>query len=108
MRFGLGDAIIGRKMVDGGGFEPPKAEPSDLQSDPFGRSGISPDQALPPGSVPLFWLSVCWAIRLFRPQTIEGPIPGAVHCWALGVSGMELAKGLEPPTCSLQNCCSAN
>jgi len=21
------------------GFEPPKAEPSDLQSDPFGRSG---------------------------------------------------------------------
>ena len=25
-----------------GGFEPPKAEPSDLQSDPFDRSGIDP------------------------------------------------------------------
>ena len=29
-------------MVEGGGFEPPKAEPSDLQSDPFGRSGTPP------------------------------------------------------------------
>ncbi len=32
-----GVSIMGR-----GGFEPPKASPSDLQSDPFGRSGISP------------------------------------------------------------------
>src|SRR4026208_2131311 len=30
------------ELVGRGGFEPPKAEPSDLQSDPFGRSGISP------------------------------------------------------------------
>ena len=29
-------------MVEGGGFEPPKAEPSDLQSDPFNRSGTPP------------------------------------------------------------------
>ena len=29
-------------MVEGGGFEPPKAEPTDLQSVPFGHSGISP------------------------------------------------------------------
>ncbi len=29
-------------MVEGGGFEPPKAEPSDLQSDPFDRSGTPP------------------------------------------------------------------
>jgi hypothetical protein len=28
--------------VEGGGFEPPKAEPADLQSDPFGRSGTPP------------------------------------------------------------------
>ena len=28
--------------VEGGGFEPPKAEPSDLQSDPFDRSGTPP------------------------------------------------------------------
>ncbi len=31
------------KMVEGGGFEPPKAEPSDLQSDPFGHSGTPPN-----------------------------------------------------------------
>ena len=36
-------ANLGFILVEGGGFEPPKAEPSDLQSDPFGRSGISPD-----------------------------------------------------------------
>jgi hypothetical protein len=29
-------------MVERGGFEPPKAEPADLQSAPFGRSGTSP------------------------------------------------------------------
>ena len=29
-------------MVVGGGFEPPKAPPSDLQSDPFDRSGTPP------------------------------------------------------------------
>ena len=29
-------------MVVREGFEPSKAEPSDLQSDPFGRSGTSP------------------------------------------------------------------
>ena len=31
-----------KNMVEGGGFEPPKAEPSDLQSDPFGHSGTPP------------------------------------------------------------------
>ncbi len=31
-----------RNMVEGEGFEPSKAEPSDLQSDPFGRSGTPP------------------------------------------------------------------
>ncbi len=35
-------------MVEGGGFEPPKAEPADLQSAPFGHSGT------PPGEVPLY------------------------------------------------------
>jgi hypothetical protein len=29
-------------FVEGVGFEPTKAEPSDLQSDPFGRSGTPP------------------------------------------------------------------
>lgn len=30
-------------LVEGGGFEPPKAEPADLQSAPFGRSGNPPN-----------------------------------------------------------------
>ena len=34
-----GDSI---HLVEGGGFEPPKAEPSDLQSDPFDHSGTPP------------------------------------------------------------------
>ena len=29
-------------LVEGGGFEPPKVEPADLQSAPFGRSGTPP------------------------------------------------------------------
>ena len=31
-----------QQMVEGGGFEPPKAEPTDLQSAPFDRSGTPP------------------------------------------------------------------
>ena len=30
------------EMVEGEGFEPSKAEPADLQSDPFGHSGTPP------------------------------------------------------------------
>ena len=35
-------AINFQAMVEGEGFEPSKAEPSDLQSDPFDRSGTPP------------------------------------------------------------------
>ena len=35
--------LLRKKMVEGGGFEPPKAEPADLQSAPFGHSGTPPD-----------------------------------------------------------------
>ena len=31
-------------LVEGEGFEPSKAEPSDLQSDPFDRSGTPPKE----------------------------------------------------------------
>jgi hypothetical protein len=34
-------------LVERGGFEPPKASPTDLQSVPFGRSGTSPTLNLP-------------------------------------------------------------
>ena len=40
-------------MVEGGGFEPPKAEPSDLQSDPFGHSGTPPSLMVPAAGVEL-------------------------------------------------------
>ncbi len=33
-------------MVEGGGFEPPKDKPADLQSAPFGRSGTPPKTKL--------------------------------------------------------------
>ena len=35
-------AALLRGMVEGGGFEPPKAVPTDLQSAPFGHSGTPP------------------------------------------------------------------
>ena len=34
------------KVVEGEGFEPSKAVPSDLQSDPFDRSGTPPSEKL--------------------------------------------------------------
>jgi hypothetical protein len=36
------------RLVEGGGFEPPKAEPTDLQSAPFGRSGTPPKKSIRP------------------------------------------------------------
>jgi hypothetical protein len=38
------------KMVEGGGFEPPKASPTDLQSVPFDRSGTPPRNSGDPSS----------------------------------------------------------
>ena len=35
-------STLSTRMVVGGGFEPPKASPTDLQSVPFGRSGTPP------------------------------------------------------------------
>ena len=37
--------IFSSVVVEGGGFEPPKAEPSDLQSDPVDRLGTPPKSA---------------------------------------------------------------
>ena len=37
-----GPRVGGDRMVEGGGFEPPKASPTDLQSVPFDRSGTPP------------------------------------------------------------------
>jgi hypothetical protein len=66
-----------KKMVEGGGFEPPKAEPSDLQSDPFGRSGTPPKK------------DVHCLHRLIECQQ------SAQNIWE---DMSELARGIEPPT----------
>ena len=39
--------------MDGGGFEPPKALLTDLQSAPFGRSGTPPDLMVPTTGIEL-------------------------------------------------------
>gem|GEM_PF-5583304 len=38
---------LSKNMVEGAGFEPAKAVPSDLQSDPFGHSGTPPRLMVP-------------------------------------------------------------
>jgi hypothetical protein len=38
--------FLSLNLVEGEGFEPSKAEPSDLQSDPFDRSGTPPKRTL--------------------------------------------------------------
>ena len=49
-------------MVERGGFEPPKAEPADLQSAPFNHSGTSPSSVyLEPAKgvePPTHWLQI--------------------------------------------------
>ena len=39
--------LSSEKMVEGEGFEPSKAKPSDLQSGPFDHSGTPPENLLP-------------------------------------------------------------
>ncbi len=65
---------IQRKVVEGGGFEPPKAPPTDLQSVPFDRSGIPPHIAYKQAKNPSLMIEFHGA-------------------------QLELAMGLEPATC---------
>ena len=46
----LPDCSIPRRVGEGG-FEPPKAQLTDLQSAPFGHSGIPPDEVPAPNTV---------------------------------------------------------
>ena len=60
-------------MVEGEGFEPSKAEPSDLQSDPFGHSGTPPKKWCrhqESNSGPTDYKSVALPTELYR-HTIE-------------------------------------
>ncbi len=61
-------------LVEGEGFEPSKAEPSDLQSDPFDRSGTPPNEAI------FFYRSTnVKQIILYKSQMVLAPgiEPGA-------------------------------
>ena len=65
-------------MVEGGGFEPPKAEPADLQSAPFDRSGTPPTTFQPGNNgkavnlapEPANWLPLAFH-NLHQPTEIE-------------------------------------
>ncbi len=68
-------------MVEGGGFEPPKAPPTDLQSVPFDRSGTPPH----------------------IPEDKRQKADSTQDCWLLSgfcllIAQLELAMGLEPAT----------
>ena len=55
--------------MEGAGFEPAKAKPSDLQSDPFDRSGTPPDTLINF----LKLLSICQQIFLYSLALIQPP-----------------------------------
>jgi hypothetical protein len=66
-------------MVVGGGFEPPKASPTDLQSVPFGRSGTPPgasvwSQRRDSNPRPTDYKSVALPAELRWPQLQNKPI----------------------------------
>ena len=71
-------------VVEGGGFEPPKAEPTDLQSAPFDRSGTPP--RLSNGQFSLVFTE---SSRLF----------GLTSRSLADFLDLEPAEGFEPPTC---------
>jgi hypothetical protein len=92
--------LFDNKMVEGGGFEPPKASPTDLQSVPFDRSGTPPQlrgQGITLDAQP-------WPRSDHDVPAPAGPCPSQPRGWTTA----ELAKGLEPPTTSLQMRCSTN
>ena len=64
--------------MEGGGFEPPKALPTDLQSVPFSHSGTPPRDLPEKGSFSLSLMLVF--VKIFYDS-------------------LELAMGLEPATC---------
>ena len=76
--------------MGGAGFEPAKAEPSDLQSDPFDRSGNPPTLA---ANLPL----ACRKGMRRNPRRTEPRT--ARDRWKIGGFRYELAEGLEPTTC---------
>ena len=88
-------------MVGGGGFEPPKSWTADLQSAPFGRSGILPYMELVNGIEPsTYWLQINCSAWLSYTSTFG-------WCWDKKKSQwMVLRGGIEPPTRGFSVPCS--
>ena len=85
-------------LVDRGGFEPPKSETSDLQSDPFGRSGICPFRSVQQCKLWSRWLD-------------SNPQPADYKSAALPIElhrRMVPQGGIEPPTQGFSVPCSTN
>ncbi len=80
-------------VVEGGGFEPPKAEPSDLQSDPFDHSGTPPELSR------LFCPSVTAMSTPHRgPSPNPGPYNSAPPPWPCREPCRHASSPL-PPSC---------
>ena len=81
---------VRHSQLGGAGFEPAKALPSDLQSDPFDRSG----------NPPLITSNTAF-LRRVAPETFGLADPGAPALDDINrhLSEHELAEGLEPTTC---------
>ena len=65
-------------LVEGGGFEPPKVEPADLQSAPFDHSGTPPK---------------------IKPRILRERNTTVNRNKLIRQKNMELVDGFEPPTC---------
>src|SRR5258706_14070382 len=77
-------------LVEGEGFEPSKAEPSDLQSDPFDRSGTPPNETEHYGDFPYLCQTVgrigsvsVWFLVRQSGNFLQGPYvigDSGLHC----------------------------
>ena len=93
-----------RVVVGRGGFEPPKSKTSDLQSDPFGRSGICPYLIFVEPVIGLepttCWLQISCSANWATPalDDCHNGIATFVVPWG----------GIEPPTGRFSVCCSTD
>ena len=124
-------------VVGRGGFEPPKSKTSDLQSDPFGRSGICPfyitflvgagdwtrthnllitNQLLCQLSYTglwCFWLNFCTSLYSTRTTVnavflATSHIPHSTQYALRVVLSVVPWGGIEPPTGRFSVCCSTD
>ncbi len=99
LHLALGTWHLALDLVGRGGFEPPKASPTDLQSAPFDHSGISPVWCECACYQALWCVSCCWVyFEYFNERTFKFRIP----------LFPEPMDGIEPPTSWLQISCSTS